>query len=245
MSSNASALSPIEQAKRAAALACFKNHIKSGDRIGVGSGSTVKYLVEHIKTGLESGTLKDIVCVPTSFLTRKWLMDAGIPLTDLEMTPELDVCIDGADEIDVNLTLIKGGGGCLAREKIVQFASKHFYVIADHTKESVKLGEHYSKIPIEVLPFAVQPLLRSIAKMEGGETSLRMATNVCAPALTDNNNYIIDWTFDKSKTYDWIGVHNRIINLPGVVETGLFFGVVKKAYLAFPDLTIKELEAKH
>ena len=98
----------MEGAKRAAAFAAGKHHIASGCRVGVGSGSTVKYLVDFLSESVKNGTLKNIICVPTSFLTRKWLLDAGLDVSNLEQTPELDVCIDGADEVDAHLNCIKG-----------------------------------------------------------------------------------------------------------------------------------------
>uniref|UniRef100_A0A0K0DP75 ribose-5-phosphate isomerase n=1 Tax=Angiostrongylus cantonensis TaxID=6313 RepID=A0A0K0DP75_ANGCA len=211
-------LSPLERAKRQAAYVCAEKNITSGCRLGVGSGSTVKYLVEYLESAVKSGKLQNIVCVPTSFLgsfTYKWLLDAGLFVTDLDGTPELDICIDGADEVDSNFNCIKGGGGCLAREKIVQHAAQKFFVIADSSKESVNLGEHYSHIPIEVLPFAVSSVLRALPRLEGGSAQLRMAVKKCGPVLTDNNNYIIDWTFEKNKTRNWQEVQMRLANTPG------------------------------
>ncbi|KAL6727654.1 hypothetical protein Aduo_009512 [Ancylostoma duodenale] len=237
-------LSPIEKAKRQAAYTCAEKNIASGCRLGVGSGSTVKYLVEYLEASVKSGKLQNITCVPTSFLTKKWLLDAGLPVTDLDGTPELDVCIDGADEVDAHFTCIKGGGGCLAREKIVQNAAKKFFVIADSSKESVNLGEHYNHIPIEVLPFAASSVMRSLPRTEGGTVQLRMATKKCGPVITDNNNYIIDWAFEKNKPRDWKEIQLRLANTPGIVETGLFIGVVDKVYFAYPDGSVKELEAK-
>ncbi|EPB72212.1 ribose 5-phosphate isomerase A [Ancylostoma ceylanicum] len=229
-------LSPIEKAKRQAAYTCAEKNITNGCRLGVGSGSTVKYLVEYLEVSVKSGKLQNIVCVPTSFLTKKWLLDAGLPVTDLDGTPELDVCIDGADEVvDSHFTCIKGGGGCLAREKIVQHAAKKFFVIADSSKESVNLGEHYNHIPIEVLPFAASSVMRSLPRTEGGTVQLRMATKKCGPVITDNNNYIIDWAFEKNKPRDWKEIQLRLANTPGIVETGLFIGVVDKVYFAYPD----------
>lgn len=98
----------MEGAKRAAAFAAGKHHVTSGCKLGVGSGSTVKYLVEYLSESVKNGSLKNIVCVPTSFLTRKWLLDAGLAVSNLEQTSELDVCIDGADEVDAHLNCIKG-----------------------------------------------------------------------------------------------------------------------------------------
>ncbi|KAJ1373785.1 ribose 5-phosphate isomerase [Parelaphostrongylus tenuis] len=207
------------------------------------SFSICRYLVEYLESAVKSGKLQNIVCVPTSFLTKKWLLDAGLSVTDLDATPELDICIDGADEIDSDFNCIKGGGGCLAREKIVQHAAHKFFVIADSSKESAILGEHFSYIPIEVLPFAASCVLRTLPRLEGGSAQLRMATKKCGPVLTDNNNYIIDWTFEKNKTRNWQEIQMKLANTPGIVETGLFLGVVDKVYFAYPDGAVKELEA--
>ncbi|KJH51365.1 ribose 5-phosphate isomerase A [Dictyocaulus viviparus] len=254
-----------------AAFVCAEKNITNGCRLGVGSGSTVKYLVEYLESAVKSGKLKNIVCVPTSFMTKKWLLDAGLVVSDLDGTPELDVCIDGADEVDSHFTCIKGGGGCLAREKIVQHAARRFYVIADSSKESTNLGEHCNHIPIEVLPFAASTVLRSLPRTEGGTAQLRMSVKKCGPVMTDNNNYIIDWTFEKNKTLNWQEIQMRLANTPGefcsndnssqtvliifymchcyaltsvtgIVETGLFIGVIDKVYFAYPDGVVKELE---
>uniref|UniRef100_A0A7I4YA04 ribose-5-phosphate isomerase n=2 Tax=Haemonchus contortus TaxID=6289 RepID=A0A7I4YA04_HAECO len=237
-------MSAIEKAKKQAAFTCAEKNIASGCRLGVGSGSTVKFLVEYLENAVKTRKLQNIVCVPTSFMTKRWLIDAGLTVSDLDCTPELDVCIDGADEVDANFTCIKGGGGCLAREKIVQHAANKFFVIADSSKESVKLGDHYNHIPLEVLPFAATAVLRSLPRTEGGTAQLRMALNKCGPVLTDNNNYIIDWAFEKNKPHDWKEVQLRLASTPGIVETGLFIDVVDKVYFAYPDGSVKELDAK-
>lgn len=98
----------LDAAKRAAAYAAGEQHVQSGYKIGVGSGTTAKFLVEFLAEKVKAGLLKDIVCVPSSFSTRKWLIDAGLQVSDLEKTPDLDLCIDGADEVDTNLNCIKG-----------------------------------------------------------------------------------------------------------------------------------------
>ncbi|CAI5445760.1 unnamed protein product [Caenorhabditis angaria] len=240
--SHDSNLTPIEQAKKLAAFACAEKHVHNGCRLGVGSGSTVKYLVEYLKNAYTSGKLTNIVCIPTSFLTKQWLINAGLPTSDLDSYPELDVCIDGADEVDAQYTCIKGGGGCLAQEKIVQNASKHFYVIADHLKDSQKLGDRYNFIPIEVLPFAAQPLLRSIPAKFGGTAQLRDAVKKCGPIVTDNGNFIIDWSFEKNvENRNWQDVQIKLANTPGIVETGLFIGVTDAVFFAYPDGSVKEL----
>ncbi|EFP09127.1 CRE-RPIA-1 protein [Caenorhabditis remanei] len=235
-------MAPIEQAKKRAAYACGEKYVHSGCRLGVGSGSTVKYLVEYLKQGYQNGQLKDIICVPTSFLTKQWLIESGLPVSDLDSHPELDVCIDGADEVDGQFTCIKGGGACLAQEKIVQTAAKHFYVIADYLKDSKHLGDRYPAVPIEVLPPASQPLLLSIPRAEGGSCQLRQATKKCGPVVTDNGNFIIDWQFEKNVSgRDWLAIQQRLANTPGIVETGLFIGCVDAVFFAYSDGSVKEI----
>ncbi|CAJ0941762.1 unnamed protein product, partial [Mesorhabditis belari] len=218
--------SPLEQAKHVAAFTAGEKLVKPGCRLGVGSGSTVKYLVDFLEGAFKANHLPGLICVPTSFMTKRWLLNAGLPVSDLDATPELDICIDGADEVDANFTLIKGGGGCLVQEKIVQSASKSFYVIADSSKKSRALGENYSSIPIEVLPFGVQPLLQTLPEKFGGDFRLRMAMKRVGPVITDNNCYIIDWEFPKDREYDWTTIHKDLSLIPGVVDTGLFFNCV-------------------
>ncbi|VDK74639.1 unnamed protein product [Onchocerca ochengi] len=237
-------LSALDLAKRAAAYAAGEKHVKSGCRIGVGSGTTAKFFVEFLAEKVNDGTLKDIICVPSSFSTRQWLIDSGLQLTDLEKTLELDLCIDGADEVDSNLNCIKGGGGCLTQEKIVQASAKKFYIIADASKQSEKLGDRNFPIPIEVIPFGYMPVLKWIKCQEGGEVELRTTCKEKVdPFITDNNNFILDWNFPKNKyvtTEDLAALHIRLKSLPGVVETGLFIGVVEKAYFATADGNVTE-----
>ncbi|KAK6051215.1 ribose 5-phosphate isomerase A [Cooperia oncophora] len=119
-----------------------------------------------------------------------------------------------------------------------------FQVIADSSKESVNLGDHFNHIPIEVLPFAASCVARSLPRTEGGTAQMRMAANKCGPVITDNNNYIIDWAFEKNKPHDWKEIQLRLANTPGIVETGLFIDVVDKVYFAYPDGNVKEVDAK-
>ncbi|CAB3409559.1 unnamed protein product [Caenorhabditis bovis] len=241
MVSAESQLNIIEQSKKLAAFACGEKYVRSGCLLGVGSGSTVKYLVDYLGESYKNGKLTDIMCIPTSQQTKQWLVDAKLPLSDLDITPELDICIDGADEVDSNFQCIKGGGGCLAQEKIVQHASKRFYVIGDYQKMSQHLGERYDSIPIEVIPFAYQPLLLSIPQQFGGIAKLRVCDENYGPVVTDNFNYIIDWHFDKTrKNIDWKMVQIRLAKTPGIVETGLFIDVVDSVFIANPDGTVKE-----
>uniref|UniRef100_A0A8C3DZZ2 ribose-5-phosphate isomerase n=1 Tax=Corvus moneduloides TaxID=1196302 RepID=A0A8C3DZZ2_CORMO len=155
-----------------------------------------------------------IVCIPTSFQARQLILQNGLTLSDLDRNPELDVAIDGADEVDSDLNLIKGGGGCLTQEKIVAGFAKCFIVIADYRKKSDNLGEQWKKgVPIEVIPMAYVPVTRALTKKFGGVVELRMAVNKAGPVVTDNGNFILDWKFDK--VHEWREVNSAIKMIPG------------------------------
>ncbi|XP_029586900.1 ribose-5-phosphate isomerase isoform X2 [Salmo trutta] len=166
-----------EEAKKLAGYAAVDNHVQNNQVVGVGSGSTIVYAVDRLAERVRQEKL-NIVCVPTSFQARQLILQHGLTLSDLDRHPELDVAIDGADEVDAALTLIKGGGGCLTQEKIVASCAKHFIVIADFRKDSSALGQQWKKgVPIEVIPMAYVPVSRTIAKRFGGEAVLRMAVS--------------------------------------------------------------------
>ncbi|CAH0561379.1 unnamed protein product [Brassicogethes aeneus] len=232
-------MSSLETAKKIAARKAVDNHVSNGNIVGVGSGSTIVYAVERLSERVKQENL-DVVCVPTSFQARQLILSNKLKLSDLDTHPEIDVTIDGADEVDSNLNLIKGGGGCLLQEKIVASCSKSMVVIADYTKNSQCLGEQYKKgIPIEVSPLGYVPIKNKIEKKYGGSVSLRMAVKKAGPVITDNGNFILDWV-DYKSTFDWPNVNLDIIQIPGVVETGLFIGIASKAYFGMSDGSVKE-----
>ena len=140
-------ISQQDPVKKAAAFACAEENIENGMRLGIGSGSTIKYLILWLKHKCEDGTLTNIQCVPTSFQSRQWLHEAGLPINSLETLNSLDLTIDGADEIDHNLTCIKGGGGCLLQEKIVQTCAQNFILIGNMEKYVEFLGEKQKSVP--------------------------------------------------------------------------------------------------
>ncbi|XP_063040142.1 ribose-5-phosphate isomerase [Engraulis encrasicolus] len=226
-----------EEAKKLAAYAAVDNHIQNNQVVGIGSGSTIVYAVDRLAERVRQEKL-NIVCVPTSFQARQLILKHSLTLSDLDRHPELDVAIDGADEVDAALTLIKGGGGCLTQEKIVAGCAKHFIVIADFRKDSKLLGQQWKKgVPIEVIPMAYIPISRTIAKRFGGEAVLRMAVSKAGPVVTDNSNFILDWKFEHSQ--NWKEVNTAIKMIPGVVETGLFVGMAEKAYFGMEDGSVK------
>ncbi|XP_077291759.1 ribose-5-phosphate isomerase [Arctopsyche grandis] len=232
------------EAAKAAAAALGVCAVAKGHVVGIGSGSTVVHAVKALAHRHLTEQL-NIKCIPSSFQAKQLILEHGLPLVDLDSHPVIDIAIDGADEADANLTLIKGGGGCLLQEKIVISCAKKFIVIADHTKDSKRLGEQYTKgIPIEVVPIAYVPITAKIIKEFGGEIVLRPAISKAGPCVTDNGNFILDWKFDKTKDFNWDDVNTKISMIPGVVETGLFVAMADKAYFGQADGTVTERSAK-
>ncbi|XP_052899334.1 ribose-5-phosphate isomerase [Anopheles moucheti] len=230
----------LEEAKRCAAYKAVDEYVKDNTVVGVGSGSTVVYAVHRIAERVKTEGLK-LICIPTSFQARQLIIEHGLMLGDLECNPQLDCAIDGADEVDANMVLIKGGGGCLLQEKIVASCAERLVIIADYTKDSAKLGQQYRKgIPLEVAPMAYVPIKNRVELRFGGSLKLRMAVAKAGPVVTDNGNFILDWSFPDNKQYDWNAVNREIMMIPGVVDTGLFVGMATKAYFGQKDGTVTE-----
>ena len=215
----------IEKEKKNAALEAVK-HVKDGFMVGLGSGSTAAYAIEKIGNRIKLEKLR-VLGVPTSYQALLLAVKHRIQITTLEEHPTLDLTIDGADQIDEELNLIKGMGGALAREKIVAFASKKLVIVADESKKVKVLGENSHLVPIEVLPLATPIVMRKIREI-GGKPVLREGTRKVGPVITDNGNVIIDVDFGL--------IHNpaeleRKLRVPGVVETGLFVKMASVVYL--------------
>lgn len=225
----------LEPAKKCAAYKAVNDWVKTDTVIGIGSGSTVVYAVERLAERVQSEQL-NVVCVPTSFQARQLIVQHGLRLGELELHPQLDCAIDGADEVDAQLNLIKGGGGCLLQEKIVASCAKRLIIIADFTKDCQRLGELWLQkgIPIEVAPMAYVPIQRSIEARFGGEAKLRMAIAKAGPCVTDNGNFILDWK-NFSLDQDWPALNAVLLQTPGVMETGLFLGMAQRAYFGMHD----------
>ncbi|KAK7508585.1 hypothetical protein BaRGS_00000151 [Batillaria attramentaria] len=219
--------------KRAAAKRAVDERIRDNQVVGIGSGTTIVSAVERLVERVRDEKLS-VVCIPTSFQARQLILENKLPLGTLEQYPQLDVAIDGADEVDAHLNLIKGGGGCLTQEKIIASCAKEFYVIADDRKDTAKLGTYWKKgVPIEVVPMAYRPVQLKIQQQLGGKTELRMAHRKAGPIVTDNGNFIIDWMFDG--TPDWVEADRKLHCIPGVLETGLFLNMAKAAYFGTSD----------
>lgn len=207
--------------------ACI-GHLRSGMVVGLGTGSTADFFLQSLAAAIRSGQLTGIRGVPTSRKSEQRALHLGIPLTTLAETPQIDVTIDGADEIAPGLMLIKGLGGALLREKIVAQNSRTMIVIADAGKESPKLGLK-SPLPIEVIPFAHEASARFLASL-GCEPVLRRGTDG-AVFVTDNGNHIYDCRFAEGIA-DPAALQAKLVDRAGIVETGLFLGIGKLALIA-------------
>ncbi len=216
----------IEKAKKNAALEATKN-VKNGFKIGLGSGSTAAYAIEEIGKRIKKEKLH-VQGVPTSYQAFMLAVQHGIPATTLEEQPTLDLTIDGADQIDPELNLIKGMGGALAREKIVASASKKLIIIADQNKKVKTLGENNHPVPLEALPFAAPLVMRRIKEI-GGKPVLREGKMKVGPVITDNGNVIIDANF--GLVHEPAELEHRLKSIPGILETGLFVQMAQIAYV--------------
>lgn len=199
--------------------------VKSGTVVGLGSGSTAAFAIQYLGERLQSGELSNIVGVPTSFQSEVLAKQYGIPLATPNDVDRIHVAIDGADEVDPQKNLIKGGGAAHTREKIVDCLAEEFIVVVDGTKLVDLLGTTFL-LPVEVLPMALEPVKRAIAAL-GGEPQLRMAVKKAGPVVTDQGNLVLDVNFPQGIT-DPAGLEKELNNIPGVLENGLFVGAADR-----------------
>ncbi|CAI0450727.1 unnamed protein product [Linum tenue] len=200
--------------------------------VGLGTGSTAKHAVDRIADLLNQGKLKDIVGIPTSKQTHQQASSLGIPLSDLDTHPTVDLAIDGADEVDPDLNLVKGRGGSLLREKMIEGAARKFVVIVDESKWVPYVGAS-GAMPVEVVPFCskyTQDCLQKIFEYAGCVAELRTLSGG-QPFLTDNGNHIVNLFF-KSDVGDLRAASDAIHRLPGVIEHGMFIGMATAVIVA-------------
>lgn len=201
--------------------------VANGQVIGLGTGSTAKYAIEGIAHRVSQGL--SITGVPTSVATARMARELGIPLLDLNEVDRVDITFDGADEVDGDFNIIKGGGGALTREKLVALASEKRIILIDDGKVVSKLGQTRS-LPVEVLPFAWAVSARKLSRL-GCEAGLRK--NGEDPFFTDNGNYILDCDFGAIENPATL--EGQIKLLPGVIESGLFIGIADTLIIGFED----------
>jgi ribose 5-phosphate isomerase A len=204
--------------------------IQSGMVVGLGTGSTAAHAVKQIARRLQTGHLKHIVGIPTSIRTEKLARELDIPLAGLDVQPAIDVTIDGADEVDPDLNLIKGGGGALLREKVVAQASRRNIIVVDESKLSPCLGTRWA-LPVEVIAFAAKTE-ENFLKALGASVTLRLDANG-QPYVTDQHNYILDANF--GKLADPKRLAQKLNERAGIVEHGLFLDLASDVIVAAED----------
>ncbi|CAO3640062.1 unnamed protein product [Mucor fragilis] len=232
----------IENGKRLAAYKAVDEHISAENQVvGIGSGSTVVYVIERI---LQKPELKHITYVPTSFQSKLLILDNGLKLGSVEQNDVIDVTIDGADEVDDELNAIKGGGACQFQEKLVAEAAKKFIIVADFRKESKRLGTQWHQgVPIEVVPLCYRTVMKKIEQglsIKPKQVNLRMAVKKAGPVVTDNGNFVVDADFGQLE--DPASLLREIKLLTGVYEVGLFCQMAAMAYFGEQDGSVNVLK---
>jgi ribose 5-phosphate isomerase A len=213
-------MDPVSLMKKAVGDAAAQR-VKSNMVVGLGTGSTTVMAIQAIGERLQKGEITNVKGVPTSFQAIVLARSLGIPLVSLDEVTKIDLAIDGADEVDPQKNLIKGGGAAHTQEKVVDSLADLFIVVVDAGKLVDKLGSTFL-LPVEVIPMAVTPVTRALEKL-GGKTSLRMGVRKAGPVVTDQGNLVIDVKFDSIPNP--AELEKTINNIPGVLENGLFVGV--------------------
>lgn len=224
----------MSEAQKREAAARALEEVKPGMRLGLGTGSTARHFVDLLGARVAEGL--EVICVPTSEATAQQARSLAIPLSDLDALDYLDLTVDGADEIDPALNLIKGAGGALLREKIVAAASRAMIVIADQSKLVAALGQVFP-LPIEVNRFGLGATRRALAAVlaaHGAEGWLTLRGQAAGqPFVTDGGHFILDAFFGRISQPE--ALSRDLLDVPGVVQHGLFLGMCSKAYVATPN----------
>lgn len=238
-------LSVEDQKKQAARFAVNdlveKGILRSGMRIGLGTGSTAMPAVHRIAELIGEGTLSGLLAVPTSFQTTIACEELGIPVYSLnsrEIGGNLDLAIDGADEVDPDNNLIKGGGAALLLEKIVAYNSARFVIVADESKSVDGLGTKFP-LPVEVVPEARVSATAHLSRL-GATAAIRYAVKKAGPVITDNGNIILDCLWAPGTSCDPRALEEAINGIAGVVENGFFTKIRPAVYIAHADGSVEQ-----
>ncbi len=208
----------MEELKRAVAREALK-FIEDDMVVGLGTGSTTAYFIEYLGKLIMEGELEDVYGVPTSHQSRLLAIENGIPpVVGLDEVDAIDIAVDGADEVDPQMNLIKGRGAALTMEKIIEYRAGTFLVLVDEGKLVERLGQRMP-VPIEVIPAAWRAIAEEI-EVFNAEAELRMASKKDGPVVTDNGNFILDARFHRID--DPLDLEIELNNIPGVVENGIF-----------------------
>lgn len=237
-------LSLVDQAKKAAAYRAVDETFPAAPKVvGVGSGSTVIFAVERIG---QLPNKDQFVCVPTGFQSKQLILSNGLRLGSIEEYPEIDIAYDGADEVDANMQLIKGGGACLFQEKLIALCAKQLVIVADERKisETGFLGNQWRQgVPVEIVPTAWRQVIGEMVKLGAKKVDLRQGGAAKAgPVVTDNCNFLLDVDFGEIE--DPAELHRQIKLVVGVVETGIFVDMAYKVYFGLNDGSIKVQDKK-
>ncbi|PEN13317.1 ribose 5-phosphate isomerase A [Longibacter salinarum] len=224
----------MEEAKKAAGEQAA-DLVRTGMRVGLGTGSTTAFALRAIGRRIRESSLH-VMGVPTSFASERLARECGIPLTTLEEVEALDLALDGADEVSPELNLIKGRGGAHTREKVVAAQAKRFVVLTDPSKDVKRLGEK-RVVPVEVLPMATGPVLRTLDDV-CTEATLRMGKEKDGPVVTDQGFWIIDARFEGGIDNPH-AIDRMLRDLPGVLDHGLFLDMATDIFVGHPDGSVE------
>jgi ribose 5-phosphate isomerase A len=214
-------MADMSEVKRVLGTQAVDRFVRDGMRVGLGTGSTAIWATRRLGARLAEGSLRDVRAVVTSIQTELEARALGVPvltLNDASLDCALDLTIDGADEIDPNHNLVKGGGGALLMEKIVAYASRRLLIVADASKLSPRLGAHFA-VPVEIVADAVAPASRKLREM-GADVTLRIGARKAGPVVTDLGNLLLDVKF--AEAFDPRKMENELKLIPGVLENGIF-----------------------
>ena len=226
----------MEELKRAVAREALK-FIEDDTVIGLGTGSTTAYFIEYLGKLIMEEELEDVYGVPTSHQSRLLAIENGIPVVSLDEVDAIDIAVDGADEVDPSLNLIKGRGAALTMEKIIEYRVGTFLVLVDESKLVESLGQKMP-VPIEVIPAAWRAIAEEV-EVFNAEAELRMAAKKDGPVITDNGNFILDVRFHRID--DPLDLEIELNNIPGVVENGIFADIADVVLVGTKD-GVKRLE---